>query len=297
MCPDVIINQDNYDLTQSQNETLDKTNWDIEIDLCLTKFTGIPFIVGVGEIKGLVTDSLGNRLENATVALMTTKSEGVFQSNTDASGKYLINNVPKGTYFLIARYTGKQDQKTDNFLVAPLSTITRNFVLQNNASGLVGIIIGSVLGAGVALVGIAVAIYFGGQLIATAITGAGGAFAIGGLIAGLVYLVSIFVPGFLPIEFEQVAVDPEDINNDNPEENQHDLEIDYSFGCTISGIITDENTLPINRADVILYSVQIDNSLYPIAFMKTNEEGLYLFKVPMGNYIIKSTQNTTLTID
>ena len=297
MCPDLKINQDNYDLTQSKNETLDEKTWDAEIDLCLNKFTGNPFIIGSGKVLGVVKDKNNKRIENATVILMTNQAEVVFQNKSDASGEYLIDNIPKGNYFLIAKQNGKKEQKTGVFFIAPLLTIKRDFLLEDNAPVLIGVIVGSVLGAGIALVGAAVAIYYLGTLVATGVTGAGGAFAFGGLVAGAAYLVSIFKPGFVPQQFQQTAKNPEDIDNDNSEDDEHDLDIDYSFACTVSGIITDNNSLPINRADVILYKVELNNNLYPIAFMKTNKEGLYLFKVPLGKYIIKSTQNTTLKID
>ncbi|MEG0691479.1 MAG: carboxypeptidase-like regulatory domain-containing protein, partial [Oscillospiraceae bacterium] len=60
---------------------------------------------------------------------------------------------------------------------------------------------------------------------------------------------------------------------------------------TISGIITDDVGAAVIGADVILYRVETDNSLTPIALTKTIANGVYLFvNTPQGNYKIKSSK-------
>lgn len=63
------------------------------------------------------------------------------------------------------------------------------------------------------------------------------------------------------------------------------------FIGTVSGVITDENNKPLEEADVVLYKVNKDKSLTPIAFTRTNNAGVYLFgDIPVGEYKIKSSQ-------
>ncbi|MGL5245303.1 MAG: carboxypeptidase regulatory-like domain-containing protein, partial [Sarcina sp.] len=66
----------------------------------------------------------------------------------------------------------------------------------------------------------------------------------------------------------------------------------------VSGIITDANKNPVANADVILYSVENNNSLVPVSFTQTNLVGIYTFiNVPSGTYLVKSNQSQLITVD
>lgn len=54
---------------------------------------------------------------------------------------------------------------------------------------------------------------------------------------------------------------------------------------TVSGVITDHQKEPIADADVILYRIDPNNAITPIAHTKTNSNGVYLFiNVEIGAY-------------
>ncbi|MCH8986656.1 S8 family serine peptidase [Patescibacteria group bacterium] len=77
-----------------------------------------------GAIDGTVTDvDTGNPVEGATV------TDGTRQATTDATGYYLISDVPEGTYTVTAGATGYQDASQE-VAVTGGTTSTANFSLQ-----------------------------------------------------------------------------------------------------------------------------------------------------------------------
>lgn len=64
----------------------------------------------------------------------------------------------------------------------------------------------------------------------------------------------------------------------------------------ILGIISDNDEMPLANADVILYRVGNDKALVPVAYTRTNHEGIYLFvNVPQGEYLVNS--NRSIIVD
>ncbi|MPQ44484.1 putative mucin/carbohydrate-binding domain-containing protein [Clostridium tarantellae] len=60
----------------------------------------------------------------------------------------------------------------------------------------------------------------------------------------------------------------------------------------ISGVITDNNNKIIPNTNVILYSINSNKSLNPLAFTVTNSNGIYIFSnVPKGKFLIKSNKS------
>ena len=60
----------------------------------------------------------------------------------------------------------------------------------------------------------------------------------------------------------------------------------------ILGVISDCDEMPLANADVILYRVGTDISLVPVAYTRTNHEGIYLFvNVPQGEYLVNSNRS------
>lgn len=58
---------------------------------------------------------------------------------------------------------------------------------------------------------------------------------------------------------------------------------------TVSGVITDPYQVPIPDADVILYRVENSGAMTPIAYTKTNQNGVYLFiNIDIGTYKVNA---------
>jgi TonB-linked SusC/RagA family outer membrane protein len=81
-----------------------------------------------GAIRGRVTDEAGNPLELVQVTVVGT----AFSTVTNASGEFLMPNVPSGLYTLRATRLGYADTNRENVRVAD-ATVTVDFTLRTSA--------------------------------------------------------------------------------------------------------------------------------------------------------------------
>ena len=80
-----------------------------------------------GKVEGTVSDPSGQPVAGAQVLVRGTSLGAV----TNSSGYYFINNVPAGTYTLMAVYIGFQPNEVRNVRVLADQTLTVNFGLQS----------------------------------------------------------------------------------------------------------------------------------------------------------------------
>jgi hypothetical protein len=80
-----------------------------------------------GKVEGTVSDPSGQPVAGAQVLVRGTALGAV----TNSSGYYFINNVPAGTYTLMAVYIGFQPNEVRNVRVLADQTLTVNFGLQS----------------------------------------------------------------------------------------------------------------------------------------------------------------------
>ncbi len=88
---------------------------------CSFNLTPLP-----GAIAGVVRDSSNNAIAGALV----TVNNGAFNATAASDGSYTINNVPPGTYSVLAWKNGYRSQTNSNVSVSTGQTTTSNFNLQ-----------------------------------------------------------------------------------------------------------------------------------------------------------------------
>jgi len=99
-----------------------------------------------GKIRGVVQDTEGNPLIGANVYLVGT----TLGSSTDRDGTYIIQDVPPGSYTLVASYLGYKTEK-QSISVSAGETITQNFTLSTDALLMDAVVVtGTPGGAGIA---------------------------------------------------------------------------------------------------------------------------------------------------
>ena len=248
-------------------------------------------------IKGVVKDSFGNPLSGALVKIMSLTYEPIMHDVTDSNGQYKLINVSANIYKIYATYPNKILQEGSVLTVAPSQEIEKNFTLEDDPSMKLSLIAGDVIDLSTkkpiekALTSLYSVNGDKEILVGRTATNKQGQFTFRDVKLGN-YSITISSLGYNSDSVSVVTSKegqillikvslPKNTNNSG----------------TVSGIIKDEKQNPIDRADVILYKVEENNKLTPVAFTKTNNEGVYLFEnVPQGEYKIKSNENTVTTI-
>jgi len=87
----------------------------------LILFCGVLSISGFaqGKISGQIKDGKGQNIGFATLILQEKASQKVVQGNTsDEEGKFILANIPNGSYKLTARFVGYADQIMDSLTIS-----------------------------------------------------------------------------------------------------------------------------------------------------------------------------------
>ena len=82
-----------------------------------------------GNITGTVTDSTGAAVANATVTATNLATDAALTATTNASGDYLIQNLPAGKYNISASAAGFSKYTLQNFNVEVNRTATAKLTL------------------------------------------------------------------------------------------------------------------------------------------------------------------------
>ena len=285
------VMQDKYILGQSVSKVIKFAGDEIRLDLNLIE--SIKDLIGM-EVQGIVTDSKGLPIVGALVKLMTVDYEPMFHSITDNNGFYSLQNIPINLAYKIYSIASRKKLKFGGVINTTLNKkIVINFVLEEDPAMLLGIIAGDVLDStsNKAIDGAVVSLFYFDSnsnkiLKAITYTNEYGQFIFRELpkqqyIVNTNYtgykntdiVVNIINDGQIVPLIVNLSKDPKATNG------------------TVSGVISDEGNNPIPRADVVLYKVEVDDRLTPVAFTKTDNDGVYLFNnVPEGTYKIKSNE-------
>src|SRR6266516_6010804 len=63
-------------------------------------------VIAVAQLNGTVRDTSGSVVANASVSLRSLDTNRTYMSTSDASGYYIVPNLPPGPYELNVTYTG-----------------------------------------------------------------------------------------------------------------------------------------------------------------------------------------------
>src|ERR1041384_2172952 len=74
--------------------------------LVLANFGFAQAVITVAQLNGTVRDSTGSVVANASVSLRNLDTNRTYMSTSDASGYYIVSNLPPGSYDLNVTYTG-----------------------------------------------------------------------------------------------------------------------------------------------------------------------------------------------
>lgn len=292
------IFQDKYILGQSVAKAIEKIGQEIRIDLSLVPN---PNNNNNGSIYGKVTDVNGNIIESALVKIMSDSYEPLMHDITDSNGTYSFTNIPANvTYNIFAISAKMKLQQLEPIFIGESQSLELNFVLEMDPALSFSIIAGDIINpkTNKPVDGAVVALFrkrtsSEEDLKAIVYTNEYGQYVFREIEKGS-YVVRIGALGYNSTSIDVLVTGEGQIIPMKIALTEDPL---TSRG-TVSGIITDDNNQPINRADVILYKVEDDESLSPVSFTKTNESGIYLFaNVPEGNYKVKSNQIEIVSIN
>lgn len=287
--------QDQYELGQSIKKSLSELGQEIRLDLSLKPNPNLE----AGTIFGTVKDTQGNPVSGATIKIMDRDHNPLAHTVTGPDGSYIISPFPPGPeYHIYAQADGYLLAEQLPFALLPRQQVEKNFILTRDPDALLSIIAGEVMDNQTpprAVKGAIINLYQVDELghetlIAVTYSNEFGQFTFRDLQKGN-YIIRISGLGYIP-----VAISVTISADSTIAKVMATLNVDpQASKGTISGVITDNNNVPIPDADVVLYRVEADGSLTPIAVTRTNDEGVYLFtKVPQGDYKIKSTKSITI---
>ncbi|MPQ43203.1 carboxypeptidase regulatory-like domain-containing protein [Clostridium tarantellae] len=292
------IKSDKYSLGKSSTLTISEKGEEIELNVALERNTkSSDFNIGAS-ISGKVQSTENLPLENAVVKLMDENLKALTHTITDSEGNYLLSNIPKSNlYILAAIYTGKLINETEPFSLPLVESKTIDFILQDDPNSKLGAISGTLttIDFSQPIFGSVISLYnlvnSKLNLVSITYTDSSGSFIFSELTPGE-YTITTSALGYMPsksditITSNKISILNISLSNDST-----------SSSSIISGVILDSNNKFIPNADVILYSIDLQNNLTPIAFTTANSHGIYSFiNVPKGTFLVKSKQSQLITI-
>lgn len=308
------ITKDKFILTQSESKKITFNNNSIRIDLKLKEQKDVINAI----IEGTVLDSSNNPIEGALVQLLDSNFNPLIHTFSDSNGFYIFkdsipavsvggvsgNNISMFTQTSIFNISvvslGKKINVTQPFTLTDGQVIVKNFVLEDDPALQLSIITGSIFNQVTLEIvkGVVLSLYRIDSnnnqiLVQRTFSNEFGNYAFMDLDLGNY---NLFVDSLSYLDLSiavDITLEGQIVNLPIPLEQDPNA----SLG-TLSGIIRDNLNAPIVRADVILYRINQDQSLTPLEFTKTNENGVYLFQsVGKGEYKIKSNEFETIIIN
>lgn len=282
------VKKDFYKLGQSEKMVLKGLGEEIRIDLNLLPNENLHG----GIITGVVKNPDGTPNSGAIIKIMGNDYTPLAHTISGEDGSYTFPLFKAGTgYRIFASAMGFKLCTLEQFSLLEDQSVTKDFDLLVDASLTKSFIAGDifdkqqkpVLGSNVNLYLVKDKVE---TLVASTFTNEYGQYVFRELEVGD-YKIKITGLGYLSataaVTISKDASIAKIVSN---------LQVDeLSSRGTISGIITDDKGQPIMDADVVLYRVESDDSLTPIALTKTITGGVYLFvNTDQGNYRIKSSK-------
>lgn len=241
-------------------------------------------------IEGTVTTATKAPVANAYVKLLSLNYEPLMHAVTNSNGKYTLENVPQGDYYLAAIAPGMQLNQVGPIEIKDGTQYTENFVLTPDPNSALGIIVGKVTNTnGQAIDNALVTLSLTSapnNIVSVTYTNSEGNYMFTEVAPGN-YNVNVSANGYIASE-ASATVTAGQITSVNEQLSGAPA----ISGGTISGVISDNTGAPVVGANVILYSKNTEtNALTPIKFTTSGANGVYLFTgVGAGTYVIKANK-------
>lgn len=265
----------------------------VRMDLSLSRNPHI----NSGTITGTVRDVNGNPISDAVVLILDGTYTAIANTITGNDGKYSFSHIPSGSaYRAYALSPGFLLTDAMPFSLYMNQTLEIDFTLIIDDADAYSIIAGEVLNVyGLPIKSASVELYQVTQsatnLLVLTFTNDIGQFVFRDIGIGS-YFLKINATGFFSEYYPIEIIKPKFIGHVGAILKE---DLKASKGI-ILGIISDNDEMPLANADVILYRVGTDKALVPVAYTRTNHEGIYLFvNVPQGEYMVNS--NRSIIVD
>ena len=278
---------------QSDMKILNGIAETIRLDLSLKQN---PYL-NSGSITGKVKDASGYGISGAVTVILDENLNTIARATSGNDGIYTITHIKPGSgYRAYSMAPGFRLSHAAMFDLAPNQLLEIDLTLLPDISENSSIIAGNVQNVhGLPVSPASVELYrieeTGTRLISLTFTNDIGQFVLRDLTNGS-YFLKVNAAGYFSSFY------PAEINKQKSivyinAELKEDLKA--SKGNVI-GIITNDDDEPVPDADVILYRTGLDKALIPVAYTRTNHEGIYMFvNVPEGEYMVNS--NRTVIVE
>ena len=284
-----LIRKDIYELAQSTEKTIQGVGEEIRIDLNLKPNPNLDS----GTITGTVTNTEGAPIASAVVKIMDSDYNPLAHVLTGQDGSYIFSPFMPGTdYHIFASAVGYELATIDSFSLLPKQSIVKDIVATKDQKLLKSFIAGDIISNdGEPIEGAVVELYTVDAQQAETLVGIVFSNEFGQYVFREVelgdYDIRISALGYTAIR-TTVSITTE---GTIAKVDSTLVPDPMASKGTISGIITDDTGAPVIGADVILYRVEEDESLTPVAMTKTITNGVYLFvNTAQGNYKVKSSK-------
>ncbi|MEF9953001.1 MAG: carboxypeptidase regulatory-like domain-containing protein [Clostridium sp.] len=281
------LKQDKYGLSQSQTKSLQVFNSSIKLDIVLDTLDS----VYRAAVEGRVVDINNNIVVGAVVRLTDGEFNTIKSTTTNTEGYFLFNNIKNASsYRIMALGYKKKLYQSEALTITEGQVINKTLILEDDPEVSKAIIIGEVFRSSTTtpVEGGVLYIYkiidnqeYPYQLV---FSNEYGNYMFKELDIGE-YSIKVTALGYYMGQFRvSVSSEGEIISK------TLDLEVDVVTALgTISGVILGSSNQPLSRADAILYKINSNLSLTPIAYTKTSTSGVYIFSgLPQGKYKVKS---------
>lgn len=287
---------DQYNLTASTPQPI-LDNQEIDQNLALS----INTLADSGLVQGTVTSSGdGSPISDATVKIFSSTGKPLYHSSTDTEGKYVIPNVPQGSYFITAAKQGYLTPVSSPISVSSNQPTFQNLTMAVDTDANLNTIYGKVnsgesTSSPIYQATVDVFQLSGSDrtLVDTTYTNSDGQYILPYLPSGE-YIVVSFKADYLTQESSTLTLTASQKLPLNL--SLTPLGTAASLG-TVSGYITDQaSSKPIPNAIVALYNVDASGEETLVQQTKTNANGRYLFgSVTSGTVVVKSFAQKTDT--
>ncbi|NLU52922.1 MAG: carboxypeptidase regulatory-like domain-containing protein [Clostridiaceae bacterium] len=284
------ILKEEYILGQSIAKNLAGIAESIRLDLSLGTNPGLKS----GTFTGKVKDASGMPIPEATVILFNEDYSVHHNTLTGGDGIFIFPSLePNLKYHAYAKAPGFMLSEGISFEIHENKTMETEFVLTSDSEEIKSIIVGTVKNIeGSPISTATVELYKNADKKPLYLTfvNEDGRFIICDLEPSL-YFLKINAPGYFSEEFPVEITQPQAITIFEAVLKE---DLKASKGI-VTGIITDSENNPLANTDVILFRIGENGSQTPVAYTRSNNEGIYLFvNVPQGEYYVNSSRKITM---